>query len=218
VCNLRNKVRTTNRKTSEELFANTPFLASTNLDNFHPFGCPVYVLDSVLQGTVSKLPHWSPRSRVGVYLGHSPHHAGSEVIVLHLQTGHVSPQYHLVFEDDFCTVENLRLGTVPTNWDELNRYQRESATEENYRLANAWTYPYEDPKTPSMDWLVLSLENTRNEGDIMQNEGYLMQSEGTQHHQEDFSSNEGEQQDFIHTVDSNSHLVMQTPINLEEAG
>eukprot|EP00957_Ditylum_brightwellii_P195247 14874505-Ditylum_brightwellii.AAC.1 len=47
-------------------------------EDFHTWGCPVYVLDSSLQtGTEVGPPKWDHRSRVGVYLGHSPHHAGN---------------------------------------------------------------------------------------------------------------------------------------------
>jgi len=39
--------------------------ASTKLDEYHPFGCPVYVLDSKMQNG-QKLPKWSERARVGI--------------------------------------------------------------------------------------------------------------------------------------------------------
>jgi hypothetical protein len=41
-----------------------------NMHEDHPFGCPVYVLDSRLQGLV-KVNKWASRSRLAVYLGHS---------------------------------------------------------------------------------------------------------------------------------------------------
>ena len=69
----------------------------------HPFGCPVYVLAASLQSGYGKTK-WSERSRLGVYLGYSPEHASSVALVLNLQTGHVSPQFHVVFDDDFDTV------------------------------------------------------------------------------------------------------------------
>jgi hypothetical protein len=139
VCDVRNKVRVRdNGKTAEENFASTDGLTGIRLEHFHPFGCPIYVLEAKLQSGVSKIPRWDPRSRLGVYLGHSPFHAGSVSLVLHLTTGHVSPQYHVVFDDDFSTVENLRLGTVPTNWTELNLTQTEAATDDNFQLSKEW--------------------------------------------------------------------------------
>ena len=52
-----------------------------NLRDFHPFGCPVFVLDARLQSGGSKIPKWDPRARVGIYLGHSPCHAGNVAFV-----------------------------------------------------------------------------------------------------------------------------------------
>ena len=88
------------------------------LKHEHPLFCPVYVLDEKLQGS-GGLPKWEPRSRAGVFLGHSPTHAGNVAMVLHLQTGHVSCQYHLVFDDTFSTVPHLRNHTKPPNWHYL---------------------------------------------------------------------------------------------------
>jgi hypothetical protein len=85
---------------------------------FHPFGCPAHVLDDWLQGD-NKIPRWEPRSCVGVYFGRSPYHAQSVAMILNLSTGHVSPQYHAVYDDDSTKVASLNLGTVPTILSEL---------------------------------------------------------------------------------------------------
>ena len=84
------------------------FAATTikpNLKDFHPFGCPVYVLEAPLQ-TRAPFPKWAERSRVGVYLCHSPRHASSVPLILNTQTGLVSPQFHCVYDDAFDTVNN----------------------------------------------------------------------------------------------------------------
>ena len=73
-----------------------------------------------------------------MYLGHSPVHAGSVALVLNLTTGHVSPQFHVVFDDEFSTVENLRNGSEPVNWKNLFESSREMATDEKYELAQQW--------------------------------------------------------------------------------
>ena len=44
----------------------------------------------------------------------SPEYASSVALVLNLKTGHVSPQYHVIFDDTFSTVEYLRQDTHPT--------------------------------------------------------------------------------------------------------
>jgi hypothetical protein len=91
----------------------------------HPLFCPVYILDAGLQGN-SSIPKWEPRSRAGVYLGQSPTHAGSVAMVLHLQTGHVSCQYHLVFDDTFSMVDHLCKKEQPPFWDTLVSTSTES--------------------------------------------------------------------------------------------
>ena len=73
-----------------------------NLQHLHPFGCPVYVLAHQLQNH-QKLPRWNTRTHVGVYLGHSPYHAASVGLILSLDTGLVSPQFHCTYDDLFHT-------------------------------------------------------------------------------------------------------------------
>ena len=74
------------------------------LRHFHAFGCPTYVLDNALQSGQGA-PKWKERSRLGVYLGPSPNHARSIALVLSPRTGHVSPQFHVKFDDFFETVQ-----------------------------------------------------------------------------------------------------------------
>ena len=69
------------------------------------WGCPVYILDyRMARG--KNLPKWEPKSRRGVYLGSSPAHVSNVLLLLTLKTGHVTPQYHVVFDDCFSTVES----------------------------------------------------------------------------------------------------------------
>ena len=110
----------------------------TSLGDQHPWGCPVYVLESKLHNDSKGLPKWEPRSRLGIYLGHSPAHAGSVALVLNPGTGHVSPQYHLVFDDNFTTIDNMRDGSVPSNWRELVTNSSFSSTDEQFTLADVW--------------------------------------------------------------------------------
>jgi hypothetical protein len=85
-------------------------LEDTQLDikSFHTFGCPCYVLDNRLQSGLSILPKWEPRARMGIYVGRSPAHASNVGLILIPRTGHVSPQFHVVYDDDFTTVPHLR--------------------------------------------------------------------------------------------------------------
>ena len=75
-----------------------------HLKHFHTWGCPVYVLDPKLQQG-KKLPRWEPCApRCSMFVGFSYIHSSNVPLVLNLQTGHISPQYHVVFEDSFSTV------------------------------------------------------------------------------------------------------------------
>ena len=109
--------------------------------NFHTLFCPVYVLDHRLHDAGSLgPPKWDPRSRVGVYLGHSPFHAGNVALVFNIKTGRVSPQYHVVFDPDFTTVPFMERGEEPTNWADLCQHSSESYIDEAVNLAEDWLH------------------------------------------------------------------------------
>ena len=74
-----------------------------HLKNLHVWGAPAYVLHPKLQDG-GKIPKWDPRSRQGLHLGWSPLHASTVPLILNLETGHVSPQFHVLFDDWFTTV------------------------------------------------------------------------------------------------------------------
>ena len=82
-----------------EKFAGTTI--DITLKNNHTRGCIVYALDEIFQRHIDVPPKWEPRSRSGIYLGHSPFHAGSVALVLNPATVYVSPQCHVVFDDKF---------------------------------------------------------------------------------------------------------------------
>jgi hypothetical protein len=89
------------------------------LKELHVWGCPIYVLDPQLQGG-QKLPRWEPRSRRGVFMGFSNLHSSEVPLVLKLETGSITPQYHVVFDDLFSTVSSVeRENEPPDNWDQL---------------------------------------------------------------------------------------------------
>jgi len=122
----------------------TPMMKLLNLWEFpdmkmeHTFGCPVYILDSKLQSSSIGPPKWDPRTRLGIYVGRSPYHAGSVALVLNPRTGHVSPQYHLVFDDDFSTVPFMHSNDVPDHWEALVKSSTELATDEDFSLVETW--------------------------------------------------------------------------------
>jgi hypothetical protein len=87
---------------------------SPRVKHSHTFGSPVYVLDTQLQAGKS-VPKWNQKSRIGMYLGTSPRHSRKVALVLNLQTGHVSPQFHVKFDDLFETLRPSAGNVVPTS-------------------------------------------------------------------------------------------------------
>jgi hypothetical protein len=79
--------------------------SQTNFQNFHVWGCPVYVLDKTISDG-KKLPRWKPRSSRQVYVGLSDKHAATVPLCLNLQTGAITPQFHVVFDEEFSTVSS----------------------------------------------------------------------------------------------------------------
>ena len=66
----------------------------------------MYVLDAVLQDG-KKTPKWNPQACLGMFVGFSPVHSSLVPLVLNVRTGKISPQYHVVFDDKFSTVNSL---------------------------------------------------------------------------------------------------------------
>jgi len=66
----------------------------------HAFGSPVCVLAAKAQQG-QRMKKWEHKERIGAHLGESPRHSKKVALVLNLQTGHVSPQFHCQ-HDDLC--------------------------------------------------------------------------------------------------------------------
>ena len=106
--------------TPAELFSGIKSHQDEAITRARIWGCPVYVLDPKLQDG-KKIPKWSRRSRLGVYLGVSPTHSSTVGRILHPETGHISPQYHVVYDELFQTVPgSLDDGLFDSNlWNSL---------------------------------------------------------------------------------------------------
>jgi transposase InsO family protein len=95
------------------------------LKNAHVFGCPVYVLDPKLQD-LGHLPKFQARSKRGMFMGFSERHSSLVPLVLNLATLSITPQYHVLFDDWFQTVDsNLTTESFQNAWCDLfdnNRY------------------------------------------------------------------------------------------------
>ena len=110
-----------NFKTPDEIFSgNTSHLSDADkreiMKTFHPFGCPVYVLDAKLQNG-QKIEKWAPRTRTGVFLGHSSQHSSTVALILNPSTDRISPQYHCLFDDAFITLQSDSESTNVAHWE-----------------------------------------------------------------------------------------------------
>jgi hypothetical protein len=86
------------------------------LKRLRVWGCPVYVLDPALQDRKKK-PKWSPCARRGVLLGFSSKHSSTVGLRLNIIAGHVSPQYHVVYDEKLSTVTSTKLQVEAMNID-----------------------------------------------------------------------------------------------------
>ena len=113
----------------------------------HVWGAPVYVLDPKLQQG-KKLPRWQPRSRRGIFVGFSNDHSSDVPLVLNLTTGSISPQYHVVFDDEFSTVPSIDVNEdPPTFWNDLDLESQSQRIyldpESPHQLHEEWLTPDE---------------------------------------------------------------------------
>ena len=74
-------------------------------------------------------------------MGRSPCHAGSVSLVLNLKTGLISPQFHVIFDDEFTTVPYLHSDHSPPNWHSLVSTSTENATTDQKDLTYDWLHP-----------------------------------------------------------------------------
>ena len=101
----------------------------SRLQDLHVCGCPVHALDKSLSDG-HKIPKWKSRSSRCMCMGVSPRHSSTAAMVLSLDTGKITTQYHVTFDDWFHTV-----GTADSelpNFNEEDWAQTFGATEWQY--------------------------------------------------------------------------------------
>ena len=111
------------------------------LKNHHTWGCKIYVSDEIFQGNITGIPKWEPQLCAGIYIGQLPFHEGSVALVLNPETGHVSPQFHVVLDNEFSTVPFMREVTIPLNWTDLSKHSSQSGAPDNIDLRDNWSNP-----------------------------------------------------------------------------
>ena len=151
----------------------------------------MYILDSILQTNPKGVPKFEPISRLVIYVGHSLAHAGSVSLVLKPKTGLVSPQYHVVYDDQFSTVHHIRYLTVPPNWAQLVQNSSELVTTEQYELTKTW---FEGQDDPTADTTLQSPDDdapSNLQGTINRSQAETFSSEGATVNKTNTTPNEG---------------------------
>jgi hypothetical protein len=114
---------------------------SSKLSRAHVFGCPVYVLNASLQDG-KKIPKWNPPARLGLFLGFSNLHSSQVPLVLNVATGHISPQFHVIFDNKFETVNSLPLDqSLKKQWILIFTLGRECFMDAGYDENNRLILP-----------------------------------------------------------------------------
>ena len=83
----------------------------SKLQDLNVWGCPAYVLDSSLANG-RQIPRWQPRSSRCQYVGSSAPHGHGVPMVLSLDTGKITAQYHVIFDNWFQTIDSNEQATV----------------------------------------------------------------------------------------------------------
>ena len=130
------------------------------------FGCPCYVLNTKSTPT-KRLNKWTSKSTKCIYLGKSRSHASNVALVLNLSTDHISPQYHIVFDEQFTTANNNKIETKPpNNWDYLlTKEYWEANTNLNNSNINKTSYTFIE------DWNSQLPKHTKEYSDVKISEG-----------------------------------------------
>jgi hypothetical protein len=120
--------------------------ARSKLFDLHVWGAPAYVLDDTLADG-KKLPRWKPRGGRHLYVGSGAignAHSHSIPLILSLDTGKITHQYHVVFDDWFSTVNTTDADQI--NFDHDDWYRTFGLTEYQYV-----TDDHPSPVLPSLD-------------------------------------------------------------------
>jgi len=131
----------------------TPFEAFTGqsapwaVSDFRVFGSPTYVLWKEFKDGTG-FNKWKSRAWQGVYIGPSSCHLSAIPLIYNHTTTHISPQFHVMYDKYFQTVQNTysmpmeeyftKLYNTSARWMHKDQYEDETHLFESF-----W-----DPETP----------------------------------------------------------------------
>ena len=111
-----------------ELFSRKTWPTS-KFQDFHVWGAPAYVLDTSLANGRT-IPRWKARSSRCVFVGNRTKRGHGVPLVLNLETGAITSQYHVIMDNWFQTVEAASKSTI--NFDDDDWYKTFGLTEWQY--------------------------------------------------------------------------------------
>ncbi len=103
---------------------NTPYELFTgqetpwSLCDFHIFGSPTYVLQKELQNSTSN-NKWKPWVWRGIYIRNSTFHLSAIPLIYNPIATHISPQFHVLFDEHFTTETNTSVKDTDTYLEKL---------------------------------------------------------------------------------------------------
>jgi hypothetical protein len=139
--------------------------------DMHPLLCPVYVLDRRMQEGTSP-PKWTKRTAQKVYGGHLHHYSRSVPMVWDPKTKLVSPQFHVMFDDNSDTVQppdpNIKHSDTMDRLFRDNRYTYDDpfGNEHIYLFSHGGADIHTDNLTPTIEKCQTSFTTTPESDDI----------------------------------------------------
>jgi hypothetical protein len=136
-----------------------------NQTDMHPLFCPVYVLDRLIQEGTSP-PKWTTRTTQKNYVGHLHHYSKSVPMIWDPRTKLVSPQFHVMFDDNFNTVQapdsNIKQSDTMDRLFQPNIYKYDDpfGNKHTYLFASGGANKHPDTLTPTIETCQASFKAT----------------------------------------------------------
>jgi hypothetical protein len=125
-------------------------------NDMHPLFCPVYVIDRRMQEGTSP-PKWTKHTMQKVFAGHLHRYSKSVSMVWYPETKLVSPQFHVMFDDNFDTVQapdpNITHVDTIDRLFKINSYKYDDpfGNEHTYLFSHGGVAIYPDNLTPNIE-------------------------------------------------------------------
>ena len=118
-------------------------MKSENLLRYSVTSYTSHIVELIASGGRS-IPRWKPRSSRCVFVGNSLKHGHHVPLILNLETGAITGQYHVVLDDWFHTVHRV------TSWNSRTGYRARLTS--NFRICEelieaepSWLTRYDGP-------------------------------------------------------------------------